>query len=224
MKNKKNILDILGPSMIGPSSSHTAGALRLGLIAGKIFGEDIKKISFNLYNSFAKTGKGHGTENALIAGILGFKADDAEIKIADKIAKEKNIEIKFNYLEDYTRHPNSVDFIIENNASTMTIKGSSVGAGEIVIEEIDGFSFDLKGDYDTLLLMYKDTTGMIYRVANLIQSRNVNIASMKCDRCAKGKGASMGICLDSKLPLEAYNKLKEIEDVYLIRLIERLDT
>lgn len=222
MQHEKTILDILGPVMAGPSSSHTAGAIRLGLLAGRIFGETPCSVVFNLYNSFAKTGKGHGTQNALTAGILGFDVDADEIKTSPLIALERGIDTSFNYFEDYNRHPNSVDFIIKNKNLEMTVKGASIGAGEVLIDEINGYSFNLRGDYDTLLLMYKDTPGMIYRAANLIQSRNINIASMNCDRSAKGKGASMGICLDSPLPSEVYDKLKEIDDVYIIRLIGKL--
>ncbi len=223
MQNKKTILDILGPIMIGPSSSHTAGACRLGLIAGKIFGSTPKKVVFNLYNSFVKTGMGHGTQMALLAGILGFDVDSVDIKNSFEIAKNKNIEFEFNNFEDYNRHPNSADFIIEGeNSEKIVVKGCSIGAGEILIEEINGFLFNFKGDYNTLLLMYKDVPGMIYRVANLIQSQNINIASMNCDRAAKGLGASMGICLDSKLTSDLFEKIKEIDGIYLIRYIERL--
>ncbi len=223
MQNKKTILDILGPVMAGPSSSHTAGAVRLGLIAGKILGSKPKKVTFNLYNSFAKTGKGHGTGNALIAGLLGFDVDSDEIKNAPLIALDFGLDYKFNLFDDYNRHPNSVDFIMEDSSGlSLTVKGASTGAGEILIEEINGFSFNIRGDYNTLLLMYKDTPGMIYRAANLIQSRNINIASMNCDRNAKGKDASMGICLDSPLPESVFAQLKEIKDIYMIRYIERL--
>ena len=223
MQKEKTILDILGPVMTGPSSSHTAGAVRLGLMAAKISGSPVLNVKLNLYNSFAKTGKGHGTQNALLAGLLGFNVDACEIKNAQLIAMEKGLEFQFAYFDDYNRHPNSADFIIKNEEGLQfTVKGSSIGAGEICISEINGFSFNLKGDYNTLLMMYKDTPGMIYRVANLIQSRNINIASMVCDRNAKGKSASMGICLDSMLPEETYLKLKEINDVYMIRFIERL--
>lgn len=219
MQNKKTILDILGPVMVGPSSSHTAGAVRLGFLAGKIFGSIPEKIVFNLYNSFAKTGMGHGTQNALIAGILGYDVDAIETKNAFEIAKSKGLEIKFNLFEDYNRHPNSVDFIFDDK---MIIKGISTGAGEVLIKEVNGFSFNLKGDYDTLLLMYKDTKGMIYRVTNLIQSRNINIASMNCDRSSKGGGASMGICLDSAPVDDIFDELKKIDDIYLIRLLGKL--
>lgn len=208
--------------MAGPSSSHTAGALRLGFLAGKIFGSIPKKVIFNLYNSFAKTGKGHGTDCALVAGILGFEVDASEIKNSKEIAKNCGLEIEFNYFDDYNRHPNSVDFIMSDEKLNMTVKGCSVGAGEVLVEEIDGYSFNLRGDYETLLLMYKDAPGMVYKVANLIQSENVNIASMSCDRCAKGKGASMGICLDSPLPDKVYQEIKELDDVYIIRLIGKL--
>ncbi len=222
MQNKKTILDVLGPIMAGPSSSHTAGAVRLGLLALKIFGSTPSNVQCNLYNSFAKTGKGHGTQNALIAGLLGLNVDSFDIKNSFEIASKKGLKYSFNYIEDYNRHPNSVDFIMNNNVLSMTIKGASTGAGEVSINEINGFSFNLKGDYPTLLLMYKDTPGMVYRVANLIQSVNINIASMVCDRSQKGEGASMGICLDSPLPDGLFEKIKNIDDIYLIRFIERL--
>ena len=224
MQNKRSILDILGPVMIGPSSSHTAGAVRLGLLAGKITGSGLKKVTFNLYNSFVKTGFGHGTNNALVAGILGYDVWSEEIKNSFEIARERGLEFEFNYFEDYNRHPNSVDFITENNdGSVLVIKGASVGAGEIEIEEINGYSFHLKWDFNTLLLMYKDAPGMIYRVANIIQSANINIASMNCDRAARGEGASMGLCLDQELPKSALEKIAGIKDIYFIRYIERLE-
>ncbi|MCD8024450.1 MAG: L-serine ammonia-lyase, iron-sulfur-dependent subunit beta [Candidatus Gastranaerophilales bacterium] len=224
MQNKKTVLDILGPVMVGPSSSHTAGALRLGLLAGRIFGSGLKNVEFHLYNSFAKTGKGHGTQNALIAGLLGLNTDDEKIKSSPLLAMERGLEYNFSYFDDYNRHPNSVDFIMsDKNGLKITVKGSSIGAGEVVIEEINGYSFNLRGDYPTLLLMYKDTPGMIYRVANLIQSRSINIASMICDRAQKGAGASMGICLDSSLSDEVYEQIEKIEDIYMIRLIGKLN-
>ena len=223
MQNKKSVLDILGPVMIGPSSSHTAGAVRLGKLSGEIFGQTIKSVVFNLYNSFAKTGFGHGTQNAILAGILGFNVDDVKIKDSFNIAKKSGLNFEFNYFDDYTRHPNSVDITMKNNELEMTVKGASVGAGEVVIQDINGFSFNIRGEYDTLVLMYKDAPGMIYRVASLIQSKNINIASMNCDRSARGKNASMGICLDSKLPLSVYEKIKQIDDMYIIRLVRKLD-
>ena len=160
MSKNKTLLDIIGPSMIGPSSSHTAGACRIGLMAGRIFGSTIKRVDFTLYNSFAKTGFGHGTELALLAGVMGFYPDNPLLKDADKIAKENEIEFNFHYKADYSVHPNTVDisFLGEDEVK---VTGASLGAGEICINKINGYKFDLRGDYTTLILIYKDAPGVV---------------------------------------------------------------
>ena len=221
MNSTKTLFDVIGPIIIGPSSSHTAGAVRIGYLAGKIFGEKPKKIKFKLYNSFAKTGKGHGTDKGLLGGVLGLDVDDERIKKAFNYAKKQNVEYQFEYIEDYNRHPNSVDIILENTYR-MEISGISIGAGEICINKINGYKFNINGDYDTLVLIYKDKPGMVYRVTALLQNYNINIASMHCDRNAKGQEASMGICLDGILPKSVMSELEKIEEVYLIRNIEVL--
>lgn len=221
MQKTKSLFDVIGPVIIGPSSSHTAGAVRLGLIAGKIYGEKPEKVKFILYNSFAKTGKGHGTDKGLLGGVLGFNVDDERIKEAFEIANEKNLSFEFEYLEDYNRHPNSVDIIFEG-ARKMSVSGNSVGAGEIIINKINGYSFNIDGDYPTLVLIYKDKPGMVYRVSALLQGQDVNIASMHCDRNARGEEASMGICLDSPVSENILAELNKIDEIYLIRNIEAL--
>lgn len=218
MEKTKTLFDVIGPVIIGPSSSHTAGAVRIGLLSGKIFGEKPDNVKFKLYNSFAKTGKGHGTDKGLLGGVLGFDVDNENIKNAFEIAGQKGIKYEYEYLEDLSRHPNSVDVIFNNGK--MEISGDSVGAGEVCINRINGYNFNINGDYDTLILIYKDKPGMVYRVTALIQGQDVNIASMHCDRHDKGKEASMGICLDSPLPEYILRKLHEIDEIYLIRNIE----
>lgn len=223
MEKVKTLFDVIGPVMIGPSSSHTAGAVRIGLLAGKIFGQIPQKVTFKLYNSFSKTGKGHGTDKGLLGGVLGMDVDDESIKKSFETAKDLNIDYSFEYLEDYNRHPNSVDILLESKDTIkMKISGISKGAGEVAITKINGYSFNINGDYDTLVLIYRDKPGMIYKVTALIQSANLNIASMHCDRNAKGQEASMGICLDGIISNEILDKLKQIEEVYLIRNIEML--
>ena len=218
MEKTKTLFDVIGPVIIGPSSSHTAGAVRIGLLSGKIFGEKPDNVKFKLYNSFAKTGKGHGTDKGLLGGVLGFDVDNENIKNAFEIAGQRGIKYEYEYLEDLSRHPNSVDVIFNNGE--MEISGDSVGAGEVCINRINGYNFNINGDYDTLILIYKDKPGMVYRVTALIQGQDVNIASMHCDRHDKGKEASMGICLDSPLPEYIFRKLHEIDEIYLIRNIE----
>lgn len=221
MEKAKTLFDIIGPVIIGPSSSHTAGAVRIGYLAGKIFGEIPQKLRFRLYNSFAKTGKGHGTDKGLLGGVLGMDVDNECIKKAFDYAKKLNVEYSFEYLEDYNRHPNSVDISLEGTHK-MEISGVSLGAGEVSITKINGYQFNIHGDYDTLVLIYKDKPGMVYRVSSLLQGQNLNIASMHCDRNAKGQEASMGICLDSSLSDSALKELEKIEGIYLIRNIEVL--
>lgn len=221
MNKTPSLFDIIGPVIIGPSSSHTAGAVRLGLLAKRIYKDKPEKVKFILYNSFAKTGKGHGTDKALLAGVLGMNLDDPDIKNAFEIAKKNNLEYEFEYTDDFSRHPNSVDIIFEK-PFPLIIKGESIGGGEVSIIAINEYKTDIKGEYYTLVLIYKDKPGMVYNVSNLIQKEKVNIASLYCDRATKGEEASMCICLDSPLSEEALDSLSELKDMFLFRSIEAL--
>ena len=218
---QSTLIDIISPIMAGPSSSHTAGAVRLGLMAKNIYKERPKKVTFRLYNSFAQTGKGHGTDKGLLAGLLGLPVDDSRIKNIFDLDISKQFEYSYEYLEDFNRHPNAVDFIIEGENGKMIISGESVGAGEIVIRKINDFSVKLTGKYNTLLLIYKDVPNMISRVTNSI---HINIASLNCDRYAKGEDASMTICLDGNLDKKVIDFLGLIEDVYFISYIKKLES
>lgn len=216
--NQKTLFDVISPIMVGPSSSHTAGAIRLGLMARNIYSNPIKKVYFKLYNSFARTGFGHGTQKGLFAGILGHSVADKEIKnIFDMV---KDVEYKFEYADDLSRHPNSVDIVINDD---MKISGESIGAGEIRITEINGFSVRISGNYHTILLMYKDKPGMISTVSNIIQSQNINIASLHCDRNEKGGTASMYIALDVYASDQIVKIISEIPDVYYATQIRKLE-
>ena len=215
---QKSIFSVISPIMVGPSSSHTAGAVRLGLMARNIYKNSFKKVNFILYNSFATTGFGHGTDKGLLAGVLGYSVDDVLIKdIFDNIGN--SVEYSYQYAHDISRHPNSVDITFDDK---MTISGDSVGAGEIRINSIDGFSVSIDGSYDTLLLMYKDRPGMISTVSEIIQKQKVNIASLHCDRSSKGGVASMYIALDIPLGEDTVDKVKKIEDVFFVTNIRKL--
>ncbi len=214
---RKGLFDVISPIMIGPSSSHTAGAIRLGLLARYIYNNPIKKVEFTLYNSFAQTGKGHGTDKGLLAGIMGYYVDDVRTK---NIFSITDIDYKYNFAEDLSRHPNSVDILINDD---MMISGNSIGAGEIRITSINGFSVNLAGQYHTVLLMYKDKPGMISRASKLIQDRNINIASLHCDRNEKGGTASMYFALDADPSDEIIEDIKNIDDVYFVTKVRKLD-
>lgn len=217
---QSSIIDIISPVMVGPSSSHTAGAVRLGLLARNVYDAKPDKVTFRLYNSYANTGKGHGTDKGLLAGLLGLSVDDTRIKEIFNLDIAKQFEYKFEYVEDFNRHPNAVDFIFEGMHS-MKISGDSIGAGEVVIRKINDFSVKFTGKYNTLLIVYKDVPNMIARVTNSI---HVNIASLNCDRNAKGEEASMCICLDGDIDRKVIDFLGLIENIYMIRYIKKLES
>ena len=214
---QKSLFSVISPIMVGPSSSHTAGAVRLGLMARNIYKNEFKKVKFVLYNSFAKTGFGHGTDKGLLAGVLGYSVDEICIKNIFDIVE--NIEYSYEYKEDISRHPNSVDITFDDK---MTVSGDSVGAGEIRINNINGFSVNIDGSYDTLLLMYKDVPGMISQVSDIIQKQKVNIASLHCDRSSKGGTASMYLALDIPVGDDVVDKVKQIKDVFFVTNIRKL--
>ena len=214
----KSLFSVISPIMVGPSSSHTAGAVRLGLMARNIYKEKCKKVKFVLYNSFATTGFGHGTDKGLLAGVLGYFVDDASIRNIFEVVKD--VEYSYEYRQDISRHPNSVDVIFDDGK--MKISGDSVGAGEIRINKINGFSVNIDGSYDTLLLMYKDKPGMISTVSDIIQKKKVNIASLHCDRSSKGGTASMYVALDIPVGDDVVDKVKQIDDVFFVTNIRKL--
>ena len=220
---QSSIIDIISPIMAGPSSSHPAGAIRLGLLARNIYNAKPDKVTFKLYNSYALTGKGHGTDKGLLAGVLGLSVDDERIKNIFDMPIAKEIEYEFEFLEDFNRHPNAVDFIFEGGLN-FTISGDSIGAGEIVITNINNFSVNLDGKYNTILLVYNDKPGVISQVTGLIQADNVNIASLHCDRSGKGKDASMCICIDGDLSKNCLNNLSDLKNMYIVRYIRKLES
>jgi len=220
--NMKNysVFDILGPIMIGPSSSHTAGAARLGKIASIIAGEHIASVQFVLHGSFAKTYKGHGTDRALVAGILGMDPWDDRLKESISIAEKQGILIEFNFADLGDVHPNTVKFIItKKSGKVVEIIGSSVGGGNILIFEVDGQPLEFTGDYPTIIISHKDIPGMISRVSTILFDENVNIAFMNVYRNSRGLKAAMVFETDSIVPGNVLDKIKCLGDVYNIREI-----
>ena len=151
-----------------------------------------------------------------------MKKEGFNIEIKNNNEKAKNIEYHYEFEQNIDKHPNAVDFILEGDIN-MTILGNSVGAGNIEIVKIDDFATKISGEYNTLLLFYKDKPGMISKVSTLIQNENINIASLECDRNARGKTASMCICLDSKIPEKVIENIQNIEDVYFVRNVKKLE-
>lgn len=218
---KYGIFDIIGPIMIGPSSSHTAGAVRLGLMARAIAAEDLNRVECLLHGSFGSTFKGHGTDRALAAGLLGMEPSDIRLKESLKIAKERGLEISFKEAdlgEDV--HPNTVKFIIyKNNGEETEIRGSSIGGGSIVINEIDGEKLEFTGKYPTIIINHLDYKGLITKVTYILYKEDINIAFMKVFRQDKGKNASMIFETDSKIRIETIERLKNIDKVISVKVI-----
>ena len=223
--NEVSILDIISPVMIGPSSSHTAGAVRLGLLAKNIYQKDIKKVKIILYNSYAKTGLGHGSDKGLLAGLLGFRVDDTIIKDIFNSYVASKLDYIFEFEESFTRHPNAVDFIFYNNDNIdLTISAKSVGAGEIEVDKINNFEVNINGKYNSIILILKDTVGEITKVTDIIQRHSVNIASLNCNRKTRGKTGFCCILLDSDINKNIIEEIKKSINPYFIRYVKKLES
>ena len=217
-----SVFDILGPIMIGPSSSHTAGAARLARIAEEIAGEGFYKVVFKLHGSFAQTYKGHGTDKALVGGILGYAPDDSRIKTSLEEAEEKAIEIAFEEIDLGFVHPNTVKIVFKyKNADDFYITGSSIGGGNIVINDIDGNSVDLVADKPTLILKYKDRKNVINEVSTIFSNKNLNIATMKVTR---EKDIATMICeSDSILDDDIINEISNLKGISYKKFINPIE-
>lgn len=217
----RSAFDIIGPIMIGPSSSHTAGAVRLGLMARAILGEEVKAINIKLYGSFAQTYKGHGTDRALIAGIMGFKPDDERIRNSLEIAKEKNIEFAFGTVELEDTHPNTA--IIELTGVSnrkVQVTGASIGGGNIIISAIDNYEVQLSGKYPSVIIVHQDMPGVVNGVTAALARYNINIAYMKVSRSERGAEALMNIEVDDTISDEA---VKACSKVIGVKKVLRID-
>lgn len=207
-----SIFDVIGPIMIGPSSSHTAGAARLGKIARYIANKDVKTVTFYLHGSFAETYRGHGTDRALTAGILGMEPYDEDLRLSLVLAKQNNLNINFIKTNLGNVHPNTVKIeIISSNGKLTTVTGSSLGGGTVVITEVNGFNVQITGKYYTLIIKHKDKKGVISKVSAILANNNINIATMKVKRKSKGLDASMIIESDDYISSEIIYEVKFID-------------
>ncbi len=218
-----SIFDVVGPNMIGPSSSHTAGACRIGKAAYKMAEGDIKKVNFLLHGSFAKTYRGHGTDKALVGGILGFDPDDERIKNSFELAKEKGIEYSFQEEDLGEVHSNTAKIILQkSNGEEITLMGSSIGGGNIVVTEINGLKIKFTGEYDTLIISHEDKPGVIAKTTAVLALYDINIAFMRVYRYSKGQNAFMIIETDDKISHEIVSYIKktipEVPEAYLVNI------
>ncbi|MTK13030.1 MAG: L-serine ammonia-lyase, iron-sulfur-dependent, subunit beta [Clostridiaceae bacterium] len=213
--------DILGPIMIGPSSSHTAGAARLGKIARTIAGDGIRKVKFFLHGSFATTYKGHGTDKALVAGILGMNPWDENLKNSMELAREKDIEVEFIPTDLGDVHPNTVKTVITKpDGKVVEVTGASIGGGNIVVTEVDGDKIEFTGAYPTILINHIDVPGMVAKVCAILYEYGINIAFMRVYRTSgKGSAAAMVFEVDDIISEEIINAIGEIPNIHKARAI-----
>jgi len=192
-----SILDIIGPVMVGPSSSHTAGACRLGLLARGLVGGTPDTALLELHGSFARTGEGHGTDKALAAGLLGFRPDDARIRTALEIADGEGLHYTFDKttLSD-NAHPNTVRITVERGSRRAMMTGSSLGAGRVLVTDIDGYPVEITGNFFTIVIIAEDVKGSVARVTRILADHEVNIATLRLSRKQRGGDAFMVIECD----------------------------
>lgn len=214
--------DVLGPNMIGPSSSHTAGACAIAYLAQKMKSGVLREVEFTLYGSFAKTYRGHGTDRALLGGIMGFATDDVRIRDSFEIAEERGIEFRFIPDEKETDiHPNTVDIrMVNDSGAVMTVRGESLGGGKVKIVRINQVQVDFTGEYNAVIIIQKDRPGVAAHITRILSDRNVNIAFMRLFRESRGEKAYTIVESDNRLPEDITEKLLEnpnVQDVMLIQ-------
>ena len=209
-----NIFDILGPVMVGPSSSHTAGAVRIGLIARRLLGGQPATAKITLSGSFAATGTGHGTDRALVAGLLGMKPDDIRIPDSFALAVEQGLAFTFDKIELKEAHPNTAQLYLKGvSGKTLELIGQSLGGGRINIAEIDGIETNFSGENPTLIVHNLDQPGHVSEVTSMLAHKSVNIATMQLYRSAKGGKAVMVVECDQEVPKEGIRWLERAEGV-----------
>jgi L-serine dehydratase len=189
-----SLLDIIGPVMVGPSSSHTAGACRLGLLARNLVGGTPERARIELHGSFARTGEGHGTDKAIVGGLMGFRPDDERLRDALDIAEREGLDYRFEKTtlgEEATVHPNTARFTIARGDREAVMVGSSLGAGRVLVTEIDGYPVEITGNYNTIVLVAEDVKGSIASIATILAANAINIATLKVSRQQRGGDAFM---------------------------------
>ena len=218
-----NSFDIIGPIMVGPSSSHTAGACAIAHLAQKMKSGSLKEVSFTLYRSFAKTYQGHGTDRALLGGIMGFAADDIRIRDSFDIAEKRGIVYRFIPDEKETDvHPNTVDIrMTDESGAQMTVRGESLGGGKVRIVRINQVQVDFTGEYNAVIIIQKDRPGVAAHITRALSDRGVNIAFMRLFREAKGEKAYTIVESDDRLPEDIKETLLENPNVQDVMLIQK---
>lgn len=217
-----SVFEVLGPIMIGPSSSHTAGACAIAHLAQKMKSGSLKEVEFTLYGSFAKTYRGHGTDRALLGGIMGFATDDVRIRDSFEIARERGISYRFVPEEgENDVYPNTVDIRMVNDSGTQTtVRGESIGGGKVRIVRINQVQVDFTGEYNAVIIIQKDRPGVAAHITKLLSDRGVNIAFMRLFRESKGEKAYTIVESDGRLPEDITGKLLENPNIQEVMLVQ----
>ncbi|CAH0271550.1 L-serine dehydratase, beta chain [Peribacillus sp. Bi134] len=217
----RSAFDIIGPVMIGPSSSHTAGAARIGRVARTLFGKQPKKAIISLYGSFAKTYRGHGTDVAVVGGILDFDTDDERIPASLTIAEEAGMDVSFTIEDTVMDHPNTVKIRLFDEDKELELVGISIGGGTIEITELNTFKLKLSGENPAILVVHNDVFGIISSVSTVLANHEINIGHMEVSRKEKGQMALMVIEVDQKIKGDVMKEIERLENVsQVIRMVE----
>ena len=218
-----SLFDILGPVMVGPSSSHTAGACRLGLMARAIVGGTPPRARIMLHGSFAATGEGHGTHRAIVGGLIGIAPDDLRLRRAYDEAKDAGLTWEFLNVDlGEDAHPNTAVFELERDGDHVILRGASIGGGRIEVTEIDGFPVSLGGDYHTLVVLARDEPGTIMTITGLFAAQQINLATMRVDRTGRHKDALMTIEADAAIPDFVLDELRQFDWLRWARRVEKI--
>ena len=215
-----SIFDVIGHIMVGPSSSHTAGACLIAYVARELFGTQPTSVKIGLHGSFAETHRGHGTDIAILGGLLGFKPEDERIKDAFEIANKNGLKYTFEMIDlgpEY--HPNSVSIEMIDNSDKMTVIGSSIGGGNIIIVEVNGLEAGFGGEPNTLVIFNQDKIGALVNIANTLSKFNLNIGGMKISRNPKKKIALTWLEMDSEISEEVVKSLLKFPEIIKVRVI-----
>lgn len=201
--------EIIGPVMVGPSSSHTAGPIRIGNIARQILGGEPELAEFRLMGSFAETYQGHGTDLALIAGVLGMTTDSSEVPIADKVADKRGIKYSFMKENLGFYHPNTVKILLRNQTNEVRVIASSLGGGKIEVQELDDLPIKFSGEIPTLILFHTDQRGFLAKVSQILDEAGYNIGRLSLERWQRG-GPAITVCeVDEHVQPDLVDRLKE---------------
>lgn len=219
-----NIFDMMGPVMVGPSSSHTAGAARIGNMGRTLFGEEVARADIGLYGSFAETGFGHGTDRALLAGLLGMKPDDLRIPNAYEEANRAGMAYSFRTVELRDAHPNTALLeLTGKSGKKLTLQAASIGGGAIVVNKIDGIDVNFTGDFNTLIVRNQDESGSVAAITSILSQVHINVANMSVNRHRRGGDALMVIETDQHIKPRQVEFLSELPGILSVTYYDKED-